>query len=143
MKTTPTIPLAELERLFQICDDTKKAVAYNKHAGQWSWVDRDETDNPEAHHGGFDTALEAMQDAAAPYLEGDEDGDETAEADPLSWEDNSIQFPRLIAEADMAGAFTPKALEDMAESMSLEREQVLELIGRASDEFDAIKAALP
>ena len=54
------------------------------------------------------------------------------------WTDNSIQFPRFIAEAQMAGAFTPEILRLMAESMDLESEQVNELLERACAEWDVI-----
>lgn len=55
---------------------------------------------------------------------------------------DKVQFPRLIAEADMCGAFTDKVLEDMAESMSLEVDLVRELINRAVESFDEIKASI-
>lgn len=56
-----------------------------------------------------------------------------------NWLDNSIQFPRLIAEADEAGAFTREVIEGMAESMDLETSEVCELIERAQHKWDEIK----
>lgn len=57
-----------------------------------------------------------------------------------NWNDNSIQFPRLIAEAEAAGAFKPSIIKAMAESMDLERVEVIELIDRAQHEWDKIKS---
>ena len=58
-----------LERMEQIAADTKKAFAYDKHNGKWSWFDRDEADNLAAHHTGFATRLSALTDAIEPYLD--------------------------------------------------------------------------
>lgn len=54
-----------LERMFQVMRDTKKAVAYDWHTGTWFWYDRDE---PEAQHGNFEEAIDAMTDATDPYI---------------------------------------------------------------------------
>jgi hypothetical protein len=54
----------------------------------------------------------------------------------LNWNDNFLQFTRLIAEANAMGAFTPKRMKDMAESMDLDVIQVQWLIDRAEIEFD-------
>jgi hypothetical protein len=64
------------------------------------------------------------------------------ETDP--WLDNAIQYPRLIAEAQGAGAFTPGAgcVVLMAHEMDLPVVRVRELIDRACDEWDSIKATL-
>ena len=56
------------------------------------------------------------------------------------WENNKIQFPRFIAEAEAAGAFTPQVIEDMAKSMDLEEGDVVQLVDRAQAEWDAIVA---
>jgi hypothetical protein len=55
------------------------------------------------------------------------------------WNDNLIQFTRLIAEIDQNGGFTAKLLEDLADSMDLEVENVKHLINRAVEGFDMIK----
>jgi len=57
----------------------------------------------------------------------------------MTWKNNAIQFPRLIAEAEAAGAFTDQVLADMATSMDLSVGEIAELLGRASDEWDEIK----
>lgn len=36
-----------------------------------------------------------------------------------NWDNDAIQFPRLIEEAQAAGAFTPQVIADMADSMDL------------------------
>ena len=51
------------------------------------------------------------------------------------WEDNSIQFPRLIAELLASDTFTFN-IEDLKESMDLEEEDILELFDRAQGEWD-------
>ena len=67
------------------------------------------------------------------------------------WEDNSIQFPRLIAEAEAAGIWSDacdmhgagtSALEDMAASMDLDVSEVFELIERAQMKWDYIKSQI-
>lgn len=58
------------------------------------------------------------------------------------WEDNSIQFPRLIEEAQAAGAFTPEVIRDMCASMDLEQTDLLDLLERAQVVWDDIKAGL-
>lgn len=55
------------------------------------------------------------------------------------WKDNSIQFPRFIAEAEAAGAFTYPVLSDMADSMNLTVREVTEIIDRAQAEWEKIK----
>ncbi|MCK9433697.1 MAG: hypothetical protein M0R32_02475 [Candidatus Cloacimonetes bacterium] len=59
------------------------------------------------------------------------------------WKNDRIQFARLIAELEMAGAFTRKNLmQDLCESMDLTEKEVLEIVERASNRFDEIKGAL-
>lgn len=57
-----------------------------------------------------------------------------------TWQDNSIQFPRFIAEANAAGAFTNQVLLDMAREMDLNSEDLVEILDRAVTEWDKIKA---
>lgn len=59
------------------------------------------------------------------------------------WKNNRLQFARLIAELEAVGAFTRKnIMEDLSETMDLTKEQILELVERASNEWDEIKAAI-
>jgi len=60
-----------------------------------------------------------------------------------TWKNNAIQFPRFIAEAEAAGAFTNKIVDDMAASMDLTAYEVCELVDRAQEEWDKIKANTP
>lgn len=56
------------------------------------------------------------------------------------WDDNTKQFPRFIAEAEAAGAFTPEVLSMMAESMDLDADEVCEIIDRAQETWALIVA---
>lgn len=59
------------------------------------------------------------------------------------WEDDGIQFPRLIAEMEAAGFFTDANLmAALCSSMDLEVDDVMDLIERAQKAWDARKAAL-
>ena len=49
-----------------------------------------------------------------------------------NWDNNAIQFPRLIEEAQAAGAFTPEVIKSMADSMDLTIYQVQVLMERDS-----------
>ena len=64
---------------------------------------------------------------------------------PSKWEDNSIQFPRLIAEAEAAGLWGDSVshVELIAESMDLEVKEVFEIIERAQTVWDKIVADIP
>lgn len=55
------------------------------------------------------------------------------------WQDNSIQFPRLIAELEACGAFTPQVLRDLAESMDLSQTELSELVTRAQAVWESKK----
>lgn len=58
------------------------------------------------------------------------------------WNDNSIQFPRLIAELEAVGAFTPQVTESLCESMDLTVDEISELVDRAQAKWDEIKGNL-
>lgn len=60
-----------------------------------------------------------------------------------TWTRNDIQFPRLIEEAQAAGAFTAEVIDMMAESMDLTSHEVVELLDRAQAVWDRIKADTP
>lgn len=55
------------------------------------------------------------------------------------WDDNSIQFPRLISEAEAAGLFTLENLESIGAEMDLDAEDICELIDRAQHKWDNVK----
>jgi len=54
------------------------------------------------------------------------------------WLSNRIQFPRLLAEIDMAG-LTDKQYELLKDSMDLNRTEINELFDRAHVEWEKIK----
>lgn len=56
-----------------------------------------------------------------------------------NWYNDAIQFPRFIEEAQAAGAFTPKVLKQMGESMDLDKGQLEEIMERAQVQWDEIK----
>lgn len=56
-----------------------------------------------------------------------------------NWERNEYQFPRFIAEAEAAGAFTNAVIDEMAGSMDLDTDDVLDIIDRAQNEWEKIK----
>lgn len=58
------------------------------------------------------------------------------------WLDDSVQFPRLIAELEACGAFTHDVLLDLAVSMDLQPSQIAEIIDRAQATFDQLKEKL-
>jgi hypothetical protein len=55
------------------------------------------------------------------------------------WLDDSIQFPRLISELQMAGAFTDKILMDLKDSMDLTTAEIFELVDRADKTWQTQK----
>jgi hypothetical protein len=56
-----------------------------------------------------------------------------------NWNNDSIQFPRLIAELEACGAFTPKVVKGLSASMDLDSEDIYTLVTRAQDIWDGIK----
>jgi hypothetical protein len=59
----------------------------------------------------------------------------------VNWRNNRIQFPRLIAELEATGALTLPVLDKVAEEMDLGRESIYNLVDRAQNEWDRIRAA--
>lgn len=57
------------------------------------------------------------------------------------WEDNSIQFPRLLAE--ILATQENLDINALCESMDLERDEVWALFSRAQEEWERIKKDLP
>lgn len=58
------------------------------------------------------------------------------------WEDNSIQFPRLLAEICANGILNKEAYAVLQESMDLEASDIDEILIRAVEEWDQIKAQI-
>jgi hypothetical protein len=59
-----------------------------------------------------------------------------------NWNNNTLQFARLISEGVAAGAFSEEVIDDMAKSMGLTAEDVDELLERAQTEYDEFVAKL-
>ncbi len=59
-----------------------------------------------------------------------------------NWNDNSIQFPRLIEEAQAAGAFTNEVIHAMADSMDLTPQEIYEILERARKKWEGEKGKL-
>lgn len=59
------------------------------------------------------------------------------------WYDDSIQFPRLIAELQACVAIDASRMEAIADSMGVDVRRVEELFDRAVAEWDRIKAEMP
>jgi len=60
----------------------------------------------------------------------------------VNWRNNDIQFPRLIHEIEVAGGFTSDVIESLCESMDLTTEDLMELLERACQISDEIKAQM-
>jgi len=60
-----------------------------------------------------------------------------------NWDNDCLQFPRLIAELNQAGAFNKKVMRALCESMELQPGDIDELINRAEKKWDNIKALTP
>jgi len=56
------------------------------------------------------------------------------------WEDNTIQFPRLIAEICANVEFKPEHWQDLQDSMNITEDELNELFDRANDEWEAKKS---
>ena len=56
-----------------------------------------------------------------------------------NWKNDSIQFPRLIAELEALGAFTPSVMEILREEMDLTNLEICCLIDRAQSKWEAKK----
>ena len=56
-----------------------------------------------------------------------------------TWNDNNIQFARLISEIESAGGFTNKLIKDLCINMDLEQAELISLIDRGQSTWDRIK----
>lgn len=56
-----------------------------------------------------------------------------------NWNNNAIQFPRLIAELEAVGAFTPAVMRRLREETDMMTEDIAELTERAQKIWDRIK----
>lgn len=58
------------------------------------------------------------------------------------WDNNEVQFARLIEELQAAGVFTPAVLDTLKGNMDLDLVDLHEIISRAQNVFDTSKAKL-
>lgn len=65
----------------------------------------------------------------------------TTQQNPL-WDDDELQFARLINEAELSGAFTHEVVQDLQTSMDLTEDDIHELLDRAQRTFDMAKARI-
>jgi len=84
-----------LERQMQVAEDIKKAFAYDKSTGKWFWCDRDETNNLDAHHGPFDSFLDALEDAVAPYNVDEDEGKDDTVKERLEYLRGELRAERI------------------------------------------------
>ena len=63
--------------------------------------------------------------------------------DEPDWDNDKVQYARVIAEGIANGAFPQEIADAMAESMDLTRTELWILLDRAQEYFDEIKANLP
>ncbi len=143
-----------------VTHDGMNSMAWPAHFSQADW---NATQAVLSSHANLVAALEAfvtLYDQGQLIIEGD---DQTPAQDPVllnaraalksaqphaatspasKWEDNAIQFPRLIEEAQAAGAFTPEVLAAMGESMDLRLDGIRDILERARVKHEADKAVL-
>jgi hypothetical protein len=55
-----------------------------------------------------------------------------------NWNNDSIQFPRLLSEI-LAAGLPDETLDELSISMDLERDEILEILNRADRQFEKIK----
>lgn len=59
------------------------------------------------------------------------------------WEVNSLQFARFIAECEAVGVFSDESImEQVAEEMDLDTDEVFQLVSRAQEYFDTWKKGI-
>ena len=58
------------------------------------------------------------------------------------WENDLIQFARLVAEIDYEGGYTSTLLRRLEDSMDLEKDEIFEIVDRAKSVFEQSKRKL-
>lgn len=56
-----------------------------------------------------------------------------------NFDNNDIQFPRLISELQAAGAFTPEIVKTLEDSMDLGEAKIFEIVERSDKVWERIK----
>lgn len=60
----------------------------------------------------------------------------------VCWKNTMLQMARLITEAEAAGAFSDKVMQDLQESMDLGEADISQLIDEAQRIFDTVKGEI-
>ncbi len=81
-------------------------------------------------------------DLAKKTLDYREVGFDEADKEPSAWEDDAIQFPRLIAELETVGAFSAPVIKALTEEMAISKQELNELVDRAQTAFDKVKSQI-
>jgi hypothetical protein len=58
----------------------------------------------------------------------------------IKWQDDKLQFARLIAELEAAGAFTASVMDDLCSSMNLSNIEISDVVDRAQKFWEEAKA---
>jgi hypothetical protein len=58
------------------------------------------------------------------------------EHDDKLWENDTVQFARLINELDLLGTFSDERLTELANATDLSQPEILELVERAKNVYD-------
>ena len=81
-------------------------------------------------------------DSGKPYCDGCVPEEKDNPNPDAKWNDNAIQFPRLIAEISANVEITDKEWEDMCDSMDVTPVELEQLFNRASAEWERLKAEI-
>ena len=69
--------------------------------------------------------------------------EDTVAEEGIPWDNDKIQFARLIIELDGVGVFTVLVMNQLKSSMDLDRTGLIELINRAQTAFEKAKPPIP
>ncbi len=86
-----------------------------------------------------EAALALLRKAAARDIAVAELVDEFDQRNDAAWNENSVQFPRLLAE--IHALIGDDLMAEVADAMDLKPEEVYEIFERATEEFEKIKPA--
>jgi hypothetical protein len=119
------------------CEDGKvEKMEWEEREAPAFWLDEAKAAKSHAER------VPVLRDGEGPY---DWCWDDTEAVSPPAdsvtnpvWDDDNIQFPRLIAELE--AVLTPEQYREVAESMDLDMPELMELFERARKKWDAIKA---
>jgi hypothetical protein len=82
--------------------------------------------------------LRYQKQELADYLNGETEKLKAQQKRDL-WSRDDIQFPRLLVELEAVGAFTPRVMKGLRESMDLNNLEIGTIVDRAQVEWEQIK----